>query len=137
MSDPLEQHLSALSGTSVDVKQVEVPDEHGQASVAFVFSDGTRLSACYWRVSRSDTVLSSFDHKQTYGLPSTIDAQKELRSLLAGAKVISTSIDRATGDLHLNFSGGWRLEVFGFSGYEVWEISFADGSSEYSNYVRR
>jgi hypothetical protein len=55
---------------------------------------------------------------------------------LQDGTVTEAQIDKETGDLHLQFTEDIRLQVFGFSGYEVWEISFPDGTGEYSNYAK-
>jgi hypothetical protein len=49
---------------------------------------------------------------------------------------MSVQLDKETGDLLLQFSEDIKLQAFGFSSYEVWEISFPDGSGEYSNHAK-
>ena len=82
-------------------------------------------------------VISSFDHKQRYGLPAPIDAKKYLRQHLAGKTLTAAAIDRESGDLHFLFANAAKLQIFAFSSYEMWEISFPDGPVEYANYARR
>jgi hypothetical protein len=36
--------------------------------------------------------------------------------------------------LVFDFDGGIALQVFNFTGYEIWEMHFPDGAVEYSNY---
>jgi hypothetical protein len=99
-------------------------------------SDGTRLQASYWRLITSGRAeLSSFDHEQQYGLPAPIDAKAELRKELDGRICIDARLDAETGNLLFDFDGGVRIQVFNFSGYEVWYIVFPDRSGMYSNYV--
>ncbi len=40
-----------------------------------------------------------------------------------------------TGDLRFTISGEFILEAFNFTGYEIWELTFSDGTGEYSNYA--
>lgn len=136
-SKPLEKSLSNLNGTSINVLDNDDYPEDGQASVVIAFSDGTKLRANYWRVIKDGKEkLSSFDHNQKYGLPAPIDAKKELQDALNGESVLSARLDLETGDLQFEFSQTLKLSVFGFTGYEIWEISFPNGGSEYSNYAK-
>ena len=82
-------------------------------------------------------MVSSFDHQQRYGLNAPIDAIRELQNTLRDKTVLEAGHDEETGDLLFQFTGDIKLQVFGFSGYEVWEISFSDGTGEYSNYAKR
>ncbi|MEZ5855006.1 MAG: hypothetical protein R3D67_09795 [Hyphomicrobiaceae bacterium] len=52
-----------------------------------------------------------------------------------GRTLASISVNRRTHDLRLLFSDEYELEVFGFRPTEVWGITFANGSSFYSNHV--
>jgi len=71
-----------------------------------------------------------------YGLPAPIDAIRELQAQIQGKLLTDAQLDRETGDLLFNFGENIKLQVFNFSGYEVWEISFPDGTGDYSNYVK-
>ena len=111
--------------------------EPGQASIRVLFANGTRLRAEYWRLVISGKAgLSSFDHQQKYGLPAPIDAVKSLSETLQGKLVTHAFLDRKTGDLLFEFAGAITLQVLNFTGYEIWEINFPDGSCEYSNYAK-
>lgn len=44
-------------------------------------------------------------------------------------------MDRTTGDLHFRFDGELTLEVFNFTAFEIWELTFPDGTSALSNYA--
>ena len=130
MSTDLNYPLSKLQGNSVIVSA-----ENG--GVHLLFSDGTKLEAHYWRViSSGKEVVSSFDHQQKYGLPAPVDAISELRTTLQEKKVTEAHWDHETGDLHFHFTSKVKLQVFAFSGYEVWEINFPDGTGEFSNYAK-
>jgi hypothetical protein len=95
------------------------------------------LTAEYWRLLEGGkATISSFDHRQKYGLPEPIDAIKRLQELLRGKLVLSAALDHSTGDLLFEFEGMACLQVFNFTGYEIWEIRFSDGTGEYSNYVK-
>jgi hypothetical protein len=132
----LERSLLALCGGPMEVRDDDIPEDFGQANIIVVFWNGAVLRAAYWRLVRDKYIISSFDHKQKYGLPAAIDAKQDMRSLLENTILTEATIDRKSGDLHFAFVDGATLEVFGFSAYEMWEISFPDGSGEYSNYVR-
>lgn len=107
------------------------------ASVDLLFSNGSRLRAEYWRaIKEGKAGISSFDHRQKYGLPEPIDAIKELQEQLQDNIVTDALLDRETGDLNFQFRGSIKLQVFNFTGYEIWEISFPDGTGEYSSYAK-
>ena len=40
-----------------------------------------------------------------------------------------------TGDLRFKFDGELTFEVFNFTSYEIWEVTFPDGTVEWSNYA--
>jgi hypothetical protein len=100
------------------------------------FADGTKLSAQFWRLIESGrSVVSIFDHRQRYGLPSPVDAIGQLAATLAGRRLSAVELDRTTGDLQFTFEGDVLLQVFNFTGYEIWQVRFPDGALELSNYV--
>jgi hypothetical protein len=133
----LERNLTRLIGCSVRVADSGTyPDQAGEASVALSFSDGTKLRAEYWRLFKDGKAyLSSFDHRQQYGLPAPIDAIAELEKQLENEKVSAAKLDLESGDLVVCFGEGSKLQVFNFTGYEIWELRFPDGTGEYSNYA--
>lgn len=79
--------------------------------------------------------LSSFDHGQRYGGPAPIDAFRQLEEELQGKSVSDAFLDTRTGDLQFNFEDRIEFRVFNFTGYEVWEIHFPNGTVEYSPYA--
>ncbi len=130
-------NLSRLSGNTVKVSDGGACPEPGQASVLIAFSDGTKLQGTFWRIIKDGKAyLSSFDHQQQYGLPAPIDAKAELSRELDGKSVIVAQMDKETGDLVFDFTDGLKLQVFSFTGYEIWTIYFADGTVDYSNHAR-
>ena len=140
MTESAEQRLSGfeqgLSGLKGNVLQVVDNDASEGAAVILNFSDGAILRADYWRLLRNSlAVVSSFDHQQKYGLPSPVDARSDLRKALNGQQVLEARLDQQTGDLLFAFSGQAHFQVFNLTGYEVWEMSFPDGSGEYSNHI--
>ncbi|MGJ5067819.1 hypothetical protein ACQR1G_14690 [Bradyrhizobium oligotrophicum] len=136
MMTALEQSLVKLRGTQVDVSAEDAPDEIGAAAVGLKFSDGTILKAFYWRLIQDGrAVLSSFDHRQQYGLPTPIDATQEMSRLLHGTSCSDARFDRETADLILLFGNSIKLQILNFTAYEIWQIHFPDGSAEYSNYA--
>ena len=138
MPEKFTDGLSGLIGAFVTVSAFDGYSGHGAAPIRLAFSHGTNLEAVYWRLTGGGKeVVSSFDHQQRYGLPAPIDAIRELQNTLRDKTVLEAGHDEETGDLLFQFTGDIKLQVFGFSGYEVWEISFSDGTGEYSNYAKR
>ncbi|MFF2083221.1 hypothetical protein ACFVVM_05575 [Nocardia sp. NPDC058176] len=100
------------------------------------FSDGTGLSAQFWRLTKKGRPeVSIFDHRRQYGLPAPIDALSILRHELVGRTLLVAELDQTTADLRFMFEGELRLEVFNFTGFEIWELTFPDGTGELSNYA--
>jgi hypothetical protein len=138
MISGLEQSLQKLKGCSAQVTESNIyPPENGEASVVILFSDGTKLRADYWRVIKDGRAsISSFDHKQQYGLPAPIDAVAALTKDLQGKLITDAQHDKETGDLLLWFTSNIKCQILNFTGYEIWEINFPDGTGEYSNYAK-
>ena len=137
MVKSFDESLVGLKNGSVRVSAANDHSEPGMASVRFLFANGSQLRAEYWRITKDGKAgISSFDHEQQYGLPAPIDAIKELQERLREKAVTDARLDRATGDLLFQFADNTMLQIFNFTGYEVWEISFPDGTGEYSNYAR-
>lgn len=130
--------LSSLKNASVSVSNSGAFPEPGAASVQLLFSDGSKLRADYWRLIRDDKAgVSSFDHRQQYGLPMAIDSVMQLREELEDKFVIDAQLEERSGDLRFLFSSDIEFQVFNFTGYEVWEIHFPNGNEEfYSPYAR-
>ena len=109
----------------------------GIANFELVFSEEAKLRADYWRLIRDlKERVSSFDHGQKYGLTAPIDAIKELETELQDKIVAQALLDTETGDLQFQFRENLKLQIFGLSGYEAWEIRFPAGTGEYSNYAK-
>jgi hypothetical protein len=138
MLGSLDKALSNLKGRTAVVRASDAyPEKDDSASIFMEFSGGTRLRAEYWRVIKNGKhYRSNFDHNQIYGLPTAIDAVAELTRELQNQSVIEAHHDKETGDLLFQFTSDVKLQIFNFTGYEVWEIHFPDGSGEYSNYAR-
>jgi len=132
-----ERSLSELKGETAEVSNSGAYPNPGTASVQLLFSEGTRLRADYWRIVKNDKAgVSSFDHDQKYGLPEPIDSFHQLEQELRGTRVTDALIDARTGDLLFRFEGSVEFCIFNFTGYEVWEIHFSNGTGEYSNFAR-
>jgi hypothetical protein len=113
-----------------------IPDAEGTAAVIVKFSDGTILKANYWRLIQDGrALLSSFDHQKKYGLPAPIDAKDQISSRLEGKICNDVQFDSETADLTLVFDETTKLQVFNFTGYEIWELRFPNGTVEYSNHA--
>jgi len=133
----LRESLSKLVASSVAVSEGNGFPAPGQASVALHFADGTILQAEFWRlVEDGRPIFGSFDHRQTYGRPTAIDAIQLLQERLAGETVTEALFYQATGDFLFRFTHDTMLEIWNVTGYEVWEIRFPDGTGEYSNYAK-
>jgi hypothetical protein len=132
-----ENLLASLRGTNVRTENPEWFWEPGMATVELHFSDGSRLRTNYWRIIRDDKAeISSFDHKQQYGLPAPIDALARIAELLDGRSLREARRDSRTGDLVFSFEPDVELQALNLSGYEDWEIVFSNGTGEYSPYAR-
>ena len=133
----LKDSFAKVKGNSIRVLETEWFPEVGKATTQLVFSGGTTLRIDYWRIIRKGRErISSFDHEQQYGLPVPIDAIEELRKELDDNIVLEAHLDAETGDLLFQFTGDIKLQIFGFTSYEVWEINFPDGTGEYSNHAK-
>jgi hypothetical protein len=132
-----KKSLSGLKNRPVSVSEGNVPTEFGMACALLLFANGSKLQTFYWRVIKDGRAgMSSFDHRQKYGSSGPIDAIKQLQEDLQGKIVVEAQLDKETGDLLFDFTESVKLQVFNFGGYEVWEISFPDGTGEYSNYAK-
>jgi hypothetical protein len=134
----LLKNLPRLIGAkAVSVNGALYGTDPGNPTVELTFSEGTRFRADFWRlVTKGKPLLSSFDHQQKYGLPSPIDAIDELKREIHDQALSSIRFDEETGDLEFEFVNQSKFQAFNFTGYEVWEISYPDGTGEYSNYAR-
>lgn len=141
MGDNFTTRLAALPGAvcaAVDAVEFETPPTDSIYAIGTLvhFEDRTKLSAQFWRLIQGrSSVVSSFDHRQQYGLPAPVDAIGMLREALIGRAVVDASMDEVTGDLRFDFAGDLVLEVFNFTAFEIWEITFPDGTGELSNYA--
>jgi hypothetical protein len=130
-----EQSLLNLKNSPVHVFHTNAHLEAGMAPVQLGFVDGSKIHMEYWRlIIDGKAGLSSFDHLQQYGLPAPIDAIKQLQLELENKTVIEVRLEKETGDLLFQFTGNTKLQIFNFTGYETWDVSFPDGTGEYSNY---
>jgi hypothetical protein len=141
MGDHFTARLAELTGVeceAVDAVEFETrPKDLIYATGTLLrFADRTTVSAQFWRLIKSGRpFVSIFDHRQQYGLPTPIDAIGALRQELVGKPVVDASMNDLTGDLHFGFRGGHVLEVFNFTGFEIWEVTFPDGTGQLSNYA--
>ena len=133
----LHEKLLKLKNCGVQVLDNHSYPEAGMASVSIMFTDGTKLSTDYWRLSKDGKAhISSFDHKQQYGLPAPINAIGMLEAELQNAKVTEAKHDIESGDLLFFFSNNIKFQALNFTSYEIWVIIFPDGTGQYSNYTK-
>ncbi len=143
MSAHFAERLRQLRGVAcATVEGIEYEmrpkDDVYAVGTTITFSDGTKLAAQFWRLIKDDKPsVSIFDHRQKYGFPAPIDALQILDRELRGNAITIAEMNRVTGDLRFSFANGAQLEVFNFTAFEIWEITFADGSVELSNYALR
>jgi hypothetical protein len=72
MTKDLQQSLHNLKNCSVQVEANAAYTEAWMAPVDLRFSDGSKLEANFWRIIKDGkAIISSFDHRQKYGLPLT------------------------------------------------------------------
>ena len=141
MSTALNDRLHQLRGTKCSrVESLEYEERPADPAYSVgtvvTFSDSTRLSLQFWRlIKNGKPLVSIFDHQQKYGLPAPIDAIAMLKNELPDRTIVDAEMDETTGDLRFQFEGDVRFEVFNFTAFEIWELTFADGTGEYSNYA--
>jgi len=134
-SENFEKNLSELKNNSITLSGQSIDEDF--FSIVIKFSQGTILRVDYWRIIKNGShLISSFDHKQQYGLPTPINAIEQAKEELEGKSVSEVKFEKETGDLIFKFTDDLKLQVLNFTGYEVWEINFPDGSGEFSNYAR-
>ena len=134
--EEFEKSLARLKGDTARASRY-LPLEAGIGSLSLTFSNGPRLRAEYWRLIRDGKVgVSSFDDQQQYGLPAKIDSILELQDALEGSPLEEARFDYRTGDLLFHFASGVEVQVFSFTGFEDWDITFPDGTGQLSNYAR-
>lgn len=133
----VNKNLNDLKNSFIEkVYDTGIPDEAGSASITIEISNRTRLRMDYWRIVRNTSFnVSCFDHKQKYGLPAPIDARVEAEKELLSKEIMSAWMDKETGDLIFEFTDGVKLQALNFTGYEIWQINFPDGTGEYSNHA--
>ena len=54
----------------------------------------------------------------------SIDALRIIREELVGKQLLDAAMDRTTGDLRFRFDDDLLLEVFNFTGFEIWAATF-------------
>jgi hypothetical protein len=59
-----------------------------------------------------------------------------LQEELQNKTVTDARLDKETGDLLFHFAESVKFQAFNFTCYEIWDISFPDGTVEYSNYSK-
>ena len=130
--------LRGVKCEAVEAEEYETPASEPIFAVgtSVRFVDGTKLRAQFWRLTKAGSPLVSiFDHRRRYGVPAPIDALRVIHDELAGRQVLDASMDPTTGDLRFRFDGELALEVFNFTAFEIWEVTFPDGTGGLSNYA--
>jgi hypothetical protein len=136
MSLDFEVRLAATTTGPVTIGDGWQEGDSDEAPLHITCANGTKLLATFWRLIKGGKASwSSFDHRQTYGGPAPLDARALLRKELSGRPCTRVRFDRVTGDLVLDFSDGVALQIFNFTGHEIWAVRFPDGREDYSNHV--
>ena len=136
MSHEFEARLAATTQGPLIIDDGWQEADSDEASLNITCANGTKLLATFWRLIKGGKArLSSFDHLQKYGRSAPLDARALLRKELSGRPCAGMRLDRVTGDLVLDFGEGVALQIFNFTGHEVWAVRFPDGREEYSNLV--
>jgi hypothetical protein len=102
----------------------------GDLSWRFEFEDFVTLDArCAGRIISNGRMASgNEDHGQWYGLPAPVDGVTAATQLLSSNSAERITIQKESGDIHLEFDSGTRLEVANYSsGYEGWECFTKSG----------
>lgn len=84
---------------------------------------------------RNNPLILASPRQKKYSLPAPIDAKEKISALLEGKICLNVQFDGETADLTLVSGETTKLQVFNFTGYEIWEIRFPDGTEEYSNHA--
>lgn len=135
--------LARLRGTKCEAVNAVEHEHEGPADIYSVgtsiqFTGGTTLQAEFWRLTKGGRPLVSiFDHRQRYGLPEPINAFRIMRDEIVGKEVLDAVMDKTKADLRFRFDGGVDLEVFNFTAFEIWMVTFPDGTMELSNFQFR
>ena len=96
----------------------------------------------FWRLLQNGTIKwTSKDHQQKYGRSTPIDLQAEIRKILELEKLKEINRNILTGDLYLDFSNNYTLELFTDSvALESWEVTIENriiigmGKGEIANF---
>lgn len=131
MNNELLRKINSLSSSLIQ----KVSEESNTSTAAILnLSSGATIYGAYWRLLSTARNISSFDHRQKYGLNTPINAIDSLREVILNKKIISTSLDPQTGDLEIK-SEAFKLQIFNFSGYEVWEVKLPNDETVLSNHL--
>lgn len=93
------------------------------------FGDGNTLRlGSPWRIIAEGRIAwADADDGQQFGLPAPLDGEHEANRLIGGRSVSRVTVGDDTGDLHLHFGPGIRLEVCTWSaGYEGWQVTLSE-----------
>ncbi len=132
----LSSALEKLKDSSVTVAGKYVEGDF--VSLVVTFSQGTVLRSDYWRIIKNGTnKLCNFDYEQKYGIPMPLNVFTEAKNELEGKVVTAARLEKESSDLTFEFTDNLKLQVFNFTGYEVWHLTFPDGTIDYSNRVRK
>ena len=123
--------LKSLIGQTFTNLEVE-----SGASAYLFTANGIKVYISYWRLcSSNESKVSSFDDKQKYGSATPIDSLKLLKEAILNIEISSIKLTDSFSDIEIKFTNNVIFQIFNFTGNEVWEVTFRDGTSILSNYL--
>jgi hypothetical protein len=96
---------------------------------AFRFGDGTVITTdgSPWRlVTETGVAVTSEDHGQQFGLPSSVDAAERLKTKAVGKTIDRAFVDSRTGDLTVAMGTSFLTFLCLSMGYESWHLTSGD-----------
>lgn len=128
---------NAVADEHIDVswlvgRQLEQLTSDSGHSWLFEFGSGTHLTVeCLWRIVHADSImLTSEDHGQQFGLPTTVDAGAAGMDALGSKMITLATVQAGTADFLIEFGPDTRLEIISTStGYESWKLQSPTGKS--------
>ncbi len=110
-------------------------EKESDASGYLYLSNGAKIYISYWRCYASEkSKFSSFDDKQKYGFAVPMDSLNLLKEAILNVEISSIKLTESFFDIEIRLVNNAVLQVFNFTGNEVWEVTFSDGTTILSNY---
>jgi hypothetical protein len=131
MENQICKFLNNLVGNEVQL----ITSPENDAAIEIKFSNDYIIECAYWRCLKpGECSWSRFDHGESYGLATTVDAVQKVRDRVVGIKIVSARVLALSGDIEIGFDNRNVLQVLNFTGYEWWTFKIDDLTEFYSNY---